>query len=288
ASCFESTGFSLWDPGIVLALALPQLLPSSHPGLDVLELGCGLSVVGLAAALLGHRCVATDWEAAVEAAHAAGAENLATGLLAEAPGSWRAEVMDWRDPPDWALARRWDVLLGGDLVWSALREGEGSSDVAILQNPLLVLLSRLRYGELLLADRERDYTATAAFFSALRSFGLEARRVEVRPATRAVDIAIWSIRHVCLVTVPEQIWLRDCVTSASDSTFRLPLPALDLVVHACQDLADEELGTVVWDSAVVFATLLVQQPELCAQCRILELGSGTGLVGLVAAAIGAS
>lgn len=47
-------------------------------------------------------------------------------------------------------------------------------------------------------------------------------------------------------------------------------------------------GDLVWPTAIVFCHYLCDHPQLLAGRRVLDLGAGTGLVGLVAAAMGAS
>eukprot|EP00913_Durusdinium_trenchii_P028704 g26920.t1 len=162
-------GADVWDPGLVLASALPQLLaPTTR--LSVLELGAGLAVCGFVAALLGHDCISSDAEDTIASTEAAARcnEHLLHGT------QWRAEVIDWDSPPPWVLERSWDVVLGGDLGWSAAREftlvrglDQMSLGLGRLQNCLLRLLSQLHFTEFLLAERERDLEATEDFFEAL-------------------------------------------------------------------------------------------------------------------------
>lgn len=51
---------------------------------------------------------------------------------------------------------------------------------------------------------------------------------------------------------------------------------------------EDATGCVVWPTAHATAAHLCQHVELVRGCRVLELGAGTGLVGLVASALGAS
>ncbi|OQR90271.1 methyltransferase-like protein 23-like [Achlya hypogyna] len=49
-----------------------------------------------------------------------------------------------------------------------------------------------------------------------------------------------------------------------------------------------DLGWYVWPSAVTLATFLSKQPQLVISKRVLELGAGTALPGLLAAKLGAT
>jgi hypothetical protein len=48
------------------------------------------------------------------------------------------------------------------------------------------------------------------------------------------------------------------------------------------------IGSIVWEGSVVLAKHLAAHPELIVGLRVLELGSGLGLVGIAAAYLGAS
>jgi len=77
-------------------------------GLRVLELGCGLGVPSLAAALGGADVLATDWaEDAIELLRS-NAERVGAAL--------RAEVVRW-DEPEAILRESWDLVLAADLIY---------------------------------------------------------------------------------------------------------------------------------------------------------------------------
>ena len=103
----------------------------------MLELGCGLGLPSLAAALRGADVLATDW-----------AED-AIGLLqrnAERNRVFvRAACLRWSEPEPLLRAAPWDVVLGADLLYEA-RNAE----------QLATLLPRLG-GEVLLAEPGRPY-----------------------------------------------------------------------------------------------------------------------------------
>ena len=102
----------------------------------MLELGAGLGLPSLAAALRGADVLATDWaEDAVELLRANAARNHV---------SLRAEVARW-DEPD-CFGAGWDLVLAADVLYEQ-RNAE----------QLLALLPRLEAGEILLAEPGRPF-----------------------------------------------------------------------------------------------------------------------------------
>src|SRR3954447_16237575 len=144
----------LWPSA--LALARVVAVRALH-GARTLELGCGLGLPSLAAALAGGRVVATDWSpASVEMTARNAARN---GLAVETLRcSWTA--------PEALLARApWDLVLASDVLYEA-RNGEA----------LLPLLPRLidARGEIWLADPGRP--AAGPFLErAAQVFAIERR-----------------------------------------------------------------------------------------------------------------
>ena len=124
----------LWPSGVALARHVATL---GLEGKRVLELGCGLGLPSLAAALGGAHVLATDW-----------AED-ATELLrrnAERNGVFlRVARVRWSEPEPLLRAAPWDLVLGADLLYEA-RNAE----------QLAELLPRLG-GEILLAEPGRPY-----------------------------------------------------------------------------------------------------------------------------------
>jgi predicted nicotinamide N-methyase len=103
----------------------------------VLELGCGLGLPALAAALRGAEVLATDW-----------AEEAVELLLrnAERNGVFlRGVRVRWSEPEPLLRAAPWDLVLGADLLYEA-RNAE----------QLTVLLPELG-GEVLLAEPGRPH-----------------------------------------------------------------------------------------------------------------------------------
>ena len=125
----------LWPSGVALARHVAGHVWS---GASVLELGCGLALPSIAAALAGARVLATDWspEAIVVAAENARRNDLEV----------ETARCSWADPGQLVTRAPWDVVLAADVLY----EGR---DVPLL----LDLLPRLvdERGEVLLADPRR-------------------------------------------------------------------------------------------------------------------------------------
>jgi predicted nicotinamide N-methyase len=124
----------LWPSGVALARHVAHRELS---GLRVLELGCGLGLPSLAAAMRGAEVLATDW-----------AED-AIGLLqrnAERNGVvLRVARVRWSEPEPLLRGAPWDLVLGADLLYEARNTEQ-----------LAELLPRLG-GEALLAEPGRPY-----------------------------------------------------------------------------------------------------------------------------------
>ena len=124
----------LWPSGVALAEVVAGL---DVRGLRVLELGAGLGLPSLAAALGGAEVLATDWaEDAVALLRANAARN---GI------ALRAERVRWDDPEPLLREAPWQLVLGADLLYEE-RNAE----------QLLELLPRLG-GDVLLAEPGRPF-----------------------------------------------------------------------------------------------------------------------------------
>jgi len=125
----------LWPSGVALAR---RVAARALRGARVLELGCGLGLPSLAAALAGGRVLATDWSPEAIALLGGNAERNGAEL--------EMEIVDWARPEALLERAPWDLVLGADLLYER-------RNVA----PLLALLPSLlgERGELWLADPGR-------------------------------------------------------------------------------------------------------------------------------------
>jgi predicted nicotinamide N-methyase len=129
----------LWASGVALAEVVPAL---AVRGKRVVELGAGLGLPSLAAALDGANVLATDW-----------ADDAVSLLRANAKRNsikLRVKRVRWDDP--WPVVREapWDVVLGADLLYEERNAAQ-----------LLSLLPQLG-GEIVIADPGRPF-ATGFF-----------------------------------------------------------------------------------------------------------------------------
>ena len=122
----------LWPSSLALARALAG---RSLRGARTVELGCGLGLPSIAAALAGARVLATDWSPDAVAALAANAERNGVAL--------ETLVCSWTEPGPLLDRAPWDLVLAADVLYEA-RNAEA----------LLVLLPRLGR-EALIADPGR-------------------------------------------------------------------------------------------------------------------------------------
>jgi len=125
----------LWPSGLALARAIHG---RALRGARVLELGCGLGLPSIAAALAGGRVLATDWSAHAVAVATENARR--NGLVLD------ADVVSWYAPDELVERGPWDLVLAADVLYEA-------RNVPVLE----ALLPRLveQRGEVWLADPGR-------------------------------------------------------------------------------------------------------------------------------------
>ena len=163
----------LWPSSVALARYAMQHLDLRHR--QVLELGCGLGLVSVVAALQGARVLCTDYEpdALGFARHNARC-NASRGV--------RFRLVDWRQP---ALRRRYDYILASDVIYEARNFG-----------PLVTLLQRFlaRGGTAVFSEPGRPNAIP--FFALLRQRGFRHQQ-SFYPVEwdGHHQIAIYTIRH---------------------------------------------------------------------------------------------
>jgi predicted nicotinamide N-methyase len=134
----------LW-PG---ALALARIVERrSFRGARVVELGCGLAIPSIVAALRGARVLATDWSPDAMALAAQNAERNGATL--------ERAVVSWADPGPLVARSPWDLVLASDVLYER-------RNVELLLDLLPQLVDER--GEVLLAEPGRP--PAAAFFAA--------------------------------------------------------------------------------------------------------------------------
>jgi predicted nicotinamide N-methyase len=127
----------LWASGEALARAVAG---RDATGQTVVELGCGLALPSLAAALGGAKVLATDWSKdAIDLAH----ENARRNEV-----ELETAVVRWSDPETLLERAPWDLVLAADVLYER-RNGD----------ELLKLLPQLG-AEILLADPGRPHAKT--------------------------------------------------------------------------------------------------------------------------------
>jgi predicted nicotinamide N-methyase len=127
----------LWASGEALARAIAE---RNLAGLHVVELGCGLALPSLAAALDGAHVLATDWS---PDAIALARENALRNEL-----ELKTAVVRWSEPEPLFERTPWDLVLAADVLYERRNVEE-----------LLALLPKLG-NEVLIADPGRPHAKT--------------------------------------------------------------------------------------------------------------------------------
>jgi predicted nicotinamide N-methyase len=143
----------LWPSSLALARAIAV---RALRGARTLELGCGLGLPSIAAALAGGRVLATDWSAEAIRMTAANAERNDAQL--------ETLVCSWTEPEPLLARAPWDLVLASDVLYEA-RNGD----------VLLELLPQLG-PEVLLADPGRK-PAGRFLEAAAAGWSIESRTV---------------------------------------------------------------------------------------------------------------
>lgn len=156
----------LWPSAVALARAVAA---RSLRGARTLELGCGLGLPSIAAALAGGRVLATDWSAEAIAMTTRNAERNGAAL--------ETLVCSWTEPEPLLARAPWDLVLASDVLYEA-RNGD----------VLLELLPRLG-ADVWLADPGRP--PAAPFLDAARRDW----EISSRPAPELANGALHRLRQ---------------------------------------------------------------------------------------------
>jgi predicted nicotinamide N-methyase len=151
----------LWPSSLALAR---EIAGRSLRGARTLELGCGLGLPSIAAALAGGRVLATDWSPEAVAMTAANAERNDARL--------ETLVCSWTEPGPLLDRAPWDLVLASDVLYEPRNA-----------DALLPLLPRLA-SEVWLADPGRS--PSAQFLEAARRDWT----VTTRPAAELANGAV--------------------------------------------------------------------------------------------------
>jgi predicted nicotinamide N-methyase len=189
----------LWPSSVALARYAAQYLDLQ--GRQVLELGCGLGLVSVVAALQGARVLCTDYEAD---ALAFARHN----VRCNASQRVGFRLVDWRQP---ALRRRYDYILASDVIYEARNFG-----------PLVAILQRFlaRGGDAVFAEPGRPNAIP--FFALLRQRGFRYQK-SIYPVEwdGHHQIAIYTINYQ---TTPDTI-RRHFIPPRIGLPSPLPLPS---------------------------------------------------------------
>lgn len=156
----------LWPSAVALARAVAA---RSLRGARTLELGCGLGLPSIAAALAGGRVLATDWSAEAIAMTTRNAERNGAAL--------ETLVCSWTEPEPLLARAPWDLVLASDVLYEP-RNGD----------VLLELLPRLG-ADVWLADPGRP--PAAPFLDAARRDW----EISSRPAPELANGALHRLRQ---------------------------------------------------------------------------------------------
>ena len=162
----------LWPAALVLAREVAQ--GPDLAGVTALELGCGVGLVGLAAAARGAHVTLTDLQP--------GAVDLATRNAHDAGLDHRVKVqsLDWR-APDHAPV---DLLLGSDVLYEARFVAPVASALRALLKP---------GGVAWLADPDRPHLP--GWVDHARGLGLDVRPGPSRTHEDGVRVHLLSVSH---------------------------------------------------------------------------------------------
>lgn len=170
----------LWTSALPLGEAC--LNDPSLAGEDVLELGCGLGLAGIAAAAAGARVTQTDYEPdALRFAECNARLNLPAGTIAR---TMAFRTLDWRAPDAYPPV---DRIIGADITYERS-----------LFQPLLRLMGRtLRPGgRAVLADPDRSIGRDFLALARESGFAVAAQSIPVERHGRTSSVTLATLRKL--------------------------------------------------------------------------------------------
>jgi len=165
----------IWEPSVVLADHLSSLEP--RPGKNLLEVGCGLGLVGIVAASFGHRVTMTEQDP--DALNFARANALANLSPSDPPIEIRR--LDWNRPD---LDRTFDRIVASEIIYSE-KDYE----------PLFGLFKALLKpgGEIILAEGFRE--SSFNFFKEMSGhFEMKAQKKIIRTPEKEIRIILCCMK----------------------------------------------------------------------------------------------
>ncbi|MGC4121516.1 MAG: methyltransferase domain-containing protein [Myxococcales bacterium] len=160
----------IWPAGAALARAVAKLPANALAGRSVLEIGCGLALPSMVAALRDARVLATDSHP--EVPRFLERNRALNGGLP----SLRYAHADWNEPP---AAGAYDLVLGSDVLYEKAHAERVPAAIAAALAP---------GGRAIVADPGRPYLQ--AFVDRMREQGFESRAETVQSGKGEKD-AVW-------------------------------------------------------------------------------------------------
>jgi len=166
----------IWEASMVLADHLAAM--PVDPERRLLEIGCGVGVVGIVAAAFGHRVTMSEYNSnALDFARA----NVHANLSANNGTSIEVMRLDWNQPK---LAGRFDAIVGSEVIY---KETDFQSILKLVEACLRP------WGEIILAEGFRK-TSMAFFSQVSERFDITAQRKTLRSKGEAFPVILAKMR----------------------------------------------------------------------------------------------
>jgi len=167
---------NVWEASMVLADHIAAMTP--EPGKRMIEIGCGLGLVGIVAAAFGHQVVMTEYNP--DALRFVRANALAN--LASPDSVPEIRSLDWSHPEN--VAERFDYVVGSEVIYKQEH-----------YDPLLSLIQTLLKptGEVILAEGVRK--TSIEFFKQMQThFHVQGYRKVFRAQDKEVKLILCRMK----------------------------------------------------------------------------------------------